>query len=64
MNTIARVILDSLGAMAEYKLPMVMPTLLGAGAEFIPNTTFPQFSNEVFKLDSLQTDSVLIGYIF
>ena len=64
VNTIARVTRDSTGTMAEYKLPIVMPALLGAGAEFIPSTTFPQFSNEVFKLDSLQTDSVLIGYIY
>ena len=64
VNTIARVTRDNNGNMAEYKMPIVMPSLLGAGAEFIPNLTFPHFSNEVFKLDSLTTDSTLIGYIF
>ena len=64
VNTIARVTRDSSGAMAEYKLPIEMPALLGSGAEFIPNENFPHFNNEVFKLDSLQTDSVLIGYIY
>jgi hypothetical protein len=64
VNTIARVTKDSTGAMAEYKLPIEMPALLGAGGEFIPNLNFPHYSNDVFQLDSLQTDSVLIGYIF
>jgi hypothetical protein len=64
VNTIARVTRDNNGNMAEYKLPIVMPSLLGAGAEFIPNLNFPHFDNEVFKLDSVTTDSTLIGYIF
>jgi len=64
VNTIARVTRDANGTMAEYKLPIVMPALLGSGAEFIPNLEFPHFDNEVFKLDSLTNDSILIGYIF
>lgn len=64
VNTIARVSRDADGNMAEYKLPIEMPALLGSGAEFIPNLGFPHFDNEVFKLDSLTNDSILIGYIF
>ncbi len=64
VNTIARVTRDSLGTMAEYKLPVTMPTLLGAGAEFIPLETIPQYNNHVMMLDSLTADSVLVGYIF
>ncbi|PKR81818.1 hypothetical protein CW751_00310 [Brumimicrobium salinarum] len=64
VNTIARVTRDNSGNMAEYKLPVEMPSLLGAGAEFIPNLNFPHFNNEVFKLDSVSTDNVLIGYIY
>lgn len=64
VNTIARVTRDNTGNMAEYKLPIVMPSLLGAGAEFIPNLNFPKFHNEVFKLDSVTTSSTLIGYIY
>ena len=64
VNTIARVTRDSAGNMAEYKLPIVMPSLLGTGAEFIPNLNFPHFSNEVFKLDNVSTTNTLIGYIF
>ena len=64
VNTIARVTRDSNGDMAEYKLPVEMPSLLGAGAEFIPNLTFPHFNNEVFKLDNVTTTNILIGYIY
>ena len=64
VNTIARVTRDANGKMSEYKLPIVMPSLLGAGAEFIPNLDFPHFNNDVFKLDSLSMDSTLIGYIY
>lgn len=64
VNTIARVTRNTNGTMAEYKLPVEMPSLLGAGAEFIPNPALPHFENDVFKLDSIGTDSTLIGYIF
>ncbi|MBK9718257.1 MAG: hypothetical protein IPO85_12235 [Saprospiraceae bacterium] len=32
VRTIARVTRDASGTMAEYKLPIAMPTLLGAGS--------------------------------
>ncbi len=64
VKTIARVTRDSMGTMAEYKLPVEMPSLLGASAEFIPLRTVPQFNNEVFKLDDFTTDSTLVGYIY
>ncbi|GGH74745.1 T9SS type A sorting domain-containing protein [Phaeocystidibacter marisrubri] len=64
VKTIARVTREANGTMTEYKLPVEMPALLGAGAEFIPNINFPHFSNFVFELDSLTQDSVLVGYIY
>lgn len=64
VNTIARVTRNANGTMSEYKLPVEMPSLLGAGAEFIPNLEFPHYKNGVFKLDSLSSDSALIGYIY
>ena len=64
VNTIARVTRNSSGTMAEYKLPIEMPSLLGAGGEFIPNLTFPHYNNEVFQLDNLTTTNTLIGYIY
>lgn len=64
VKTIARVTRDKNGKMAEYKLPVEMPAYLGAGSEFIPNKELPRYNNEVLKLDELNEDSTLIGYIF
>jgi hypothetical protein len=64
VKTIARVTRNSLGIMTEYKLPIEMPSLLGAGAEFIMNTDIPHFKNDVFKLDDFTTDTTLVGYIY
>lgn len=64
VKTIARVTRNANGTMAEYKLPIEMPSLLGAGAEFIPIQTIPQFKNGVLKLDDLTADSTLVGYIY
>ncbi|MHB1278707.1 MAG: T9SS type A sorting domain-containing protein [Bacteroidia bacterium] len=64
VKTIARVTRNSGGTMAEYKLPVEMPALLGAGAEFIPLSSVPHYTNHVFKLDDLSSDSTLVGYIF
>jgi hypothetical protein len=64
VKTIARVTRNAGGVMAEYKLPVEMPSLLGSGAEFIPLRTVPMFNNEVFKLDDFIADSTLVGYIY
>lgn len=64
VKTIARVTRNGSGLMAEYKLPMDMPGLLGAGAEFIPVLSVPHYPNEVFKLDNFTADSTLVGYIY
>lgn len=64
VKTIARVTRDGSGTMAEYKLPVEMPALLGAGSEFIPIETLPHFNNEVLKLDDFTADTTLVGYIY
>lgn len=64
VKTIARVTRNASGTMAEFKLPLEMPTLLGAGAEFIPNKSIPHYANEVIKLDQINVDSTLVGYIY
>lgn len=65
VKTIARVTRDENGIMSEYKLPIEMPTLLGAGSEFIPNLSIDHYNNEVFKLDNIADGStVLMGYIY
>lgn len=64
VNTIARVTRDGAGNMAEFKLPVEMPSLLGAGAEFISNNSVPMYNNEVFKLNDFTADTTLVGYIY
>jgi len=64
VKTIARVTRDSKGIMSEYKLPVEMPSLLGAGAEFIIVPDISIYNNEVIKLDDLSDDSTLVGYIY
>ena len=64
VKTIAQVSRDASGNMAEYKLPIEMPSLLGAGSEFIPNLNLPRYHNGVLKLDSLTQDSTMVGYIY
>jgi hypothetical protein len=64
VRTIARVTRNSAGVMAEYKLPVEMPALLGASSEFIPLETLPSYSNGVIKLDELGSDTTLVGYIY
>jgi len=64
VKTIARVTRDVNGTMTEVKLPIEMPAFLGAGSEFIPDSNLPLYENGVIKLDEIQRDSLLIGYIF
>jgi len=64
VKTIARVSRNSAGVMSEYKLPVEMPSFLGAGAEFIPITHVSHYNNHVLKLDDLNADTTLVGYIY
>lgn len=64
VKTIARVTRDTNGNMSEYKLPIEMPSLLGAGSEFIPNLSLEHFNNHVIKLDAITNDTTHVGYIF
>lgn len=64
VKTIARVTRNSAGVMSEYKLPIEMPVLLGAGSEFIEVDGLPEFPNHVFKLDDFTADTTLVGYIY
>jgi hypothetical protein len=49
--------------MAEYKLPVEMPALLGASAEIIPDDAIPLLPNHVVDYSSVTTDTVLAGYM-
>jgi hypothetical protein len=64
VRTIACVSRSADGSMTEEKLPIEMPGLLGAGAEFIPQLDLPHFENKVFRLDDFPADTLLIGYLY
>ena len=64
VKTIARVSRSADGKMAEYKLPVEMPALLGAGSEFFAIDKLPVYANGVIKLDELKNDKTMIGYIY
>jgi len=64
VKTIARVTRDANGIMSEYKLPIEMPALLGAGSEFIPVEGLSHYGNDVLKLDDFTADTTLLGYVF
>ena len=50
IKTISKISRFSDGSMAEIKLPLEMPTLVGAGAEFIPFYNAPFWDNEILKI--------------
>lgn len=64
VRTIARITRQADGAMLEYKMPVEMPSLLGAGAEFIAEEGLPIWPNGVIQYDELPNDTVLLGHIF
>jgi len=64
VKTISRVTRLANGTLTEYQLPVELPSLKGAGAEFIPNTTLPQYTNEVIKLNEISANEFVIGHIY
>ena len=64
VKTISRLSRDSEGNFYEFQLPVEMPGLLGASAEFIPNREMKNYENDVLKLHSFHNDTVLIGHVF
>ena len=64
VKTISRVTRSADGTLTEYQLPVEMPNLKGAGAEFIPNTILPHYANEVIKLNDITANDFVIGHIY
>jgi hypothetical protein len=64
VKTIARVTRHSNGTMDETKLPIDMPSLLGAGSALIPVEGLPTTVHHVLLLDQLTADTTLVGHIF
>lgn len=64
VKTISRVTRTSDGTLHEYKLPIEMPALRGASAEFIPNENLPLNKSGIIKLSNITEDTILIGHIY
>lgn len=64
VRTISRVTRSADGTLTEYQMPIEMPGLKGASAEFIVNEQLSRTSNAVIKLNDLTTDTVTIGHIY
>ena len=64
VKTISRLTRFSDGTLQEFQLPVEMPGLKGASAEFIPNNSLPHYPSEIIKLSSISQDTFLIGHIY
>lgn len=64
VKTVAIVSRDATGWMREFKLPVEMPSYLGAASELIMDPSLPVYKNEVVRMHALNTDTTLLGYIY
>lgn len=64
VKTISRVTRNAQGQLTEYRMPVEMPSLKGASAEFIPNLTLPHYENKILKLNEIDQNSFMIGHIY
>jgi hypothetical protein len=64
VKTISRLTRDSLNQFTEYLMPLEMPHLQGASAEFIYNANIPMYENKILKLSAVDETGSAIGYVF
>ncbi|TVR84927.1 MAG: hypothetical protein EA409_00220 [Saprospirales bacterium] len=64
VNTISLMTRHSDGSHEEFVLPIEMPGLRGASAEFIVNPDLPQYQNKAIKLSEIEEEEFLLGYIY
>lgn len=64
VKTVAIVSRDANGWMREFKLPVEMPSYLGAASEIVMDPSLPIYKNEVVRLNALDKDTNLLGYIY
>ena len=64
VRTISRLTRFADGSLQEYQLPIEMPGLKGASAEFIVNQELPHTYSEVIMLGQIQSDTILIGHVY
>lgn len=63
VKTISLVTRKSDDTFHEFVLPIEMPNLEGASAEFISNSNLETYSNEVIKLNEILQDTFTLGHI-
>lgn len=64
VKTISALVRDAQNNLQEVLLPIEMPHLQGASAEFIPNEALQYHYNEIAIINTASTDSVLLGHIY
>lgn len=64
VKTISRFTRYEDGTYEEFNLPIEMPSLKGAGSEFIPSLTIPMLNERIVNLNALEADTSIIGYIY
>jgi len=64
VKTISRLTRLADSTLIEYQLPVEMPALKGASAEFIPNNNLPHYESSIINLSQITQDSILIGHIY
>lgn len=64
VKTISRFSRYANGAYEEFNLPIEMPSLKGAGSEFIVNKSNPLLFDNIVNLNALTQDTTLIGHIY
>lgn len=64
VKTISRTTRLADGTLTEYKMPIELPNLKGAGAEFITNENLAIYSNGVIKLSEITATEFVIGHLF
>ena len=64
VKTISRLTRYADGTLKEYQMPVEMPSLQGASAEFIHNPAVPHFKSGIIKINQVKEDSILVGHIY
>lgn len=64
VKTISRVTRSADGSLNEFVLPVEMPALKGAGAEFFINKQLSQTGSEIIKLADHPEDTIVLGHIY
>jgi len=64
VKTISRLTRMADSTLIEVQMPIEMPALRGASAEFIPNNNLPHYASEIIKLSAINQDTILLGHIF